>query len=128
MLRHKSSLFPGSAQLLVTFSVDLQSAKKLDRGLGTRLHKDVQYGLTTVVVEMDHPLTPHKYTAPLPPLNLRGGPPHKYIPPTLNAYLGHSKHCGTKVTAIDKHVHGSLGRTLHTNYVPSLQKTIHSQI
>ena len=50
-------------------------------------------------------------------------PPHKIHPSTLNAYLRHSKYCRTKVTAIDKHMHGSLTRTLHTNYVPSLQDT-----
>ena len=44
-------------QLLVTFSP--KSAKKLDRGRKTRLHKYAHYGLTTVVFEMDHPLPPH---------------------------------------------------------------------
>ena len=55
MLQHKSSLFPGPAQLLATFSVDLKSAEKLDRGLGTRLHKDVQYGLTTAYLVLRWP-------------------------------------------------------------------------
>ena len=35
--------------------MDLKSAEKLNRGLGTRLHKDVQYGLTTAYLVLRWP-------------------------------------------------------------------------
>ena len=39
-----------------------------------------------------------------------------------NSYLWYSSCCRAKVTTVDKHVHGSLWRTLHTHGIASLHR------